>query len=74
MKLSSKLKGGEVRTRDRQESSTEIIVEVMEMDEMTKEEKLERVGVRTSETASICGLETVSRRQDRGGQVGGAPA
>lgn len=47
----------------------------MEMDEMTKEEKLERIGIRTLETAaSICGLEKESRRQDHGGQVeGGVP-
>lgn len=42
--------------------------EVMEMDEMTKEEKPERIGIRTFETAaSICGLVKESRRQDRGG-------
>lgn len=33
----------------------------MEMGEVTKEEKLERTGIRTLEKASICGLEKESR-------------
>lgn len=73
VKLSSKLMWVERSEPETGVINGNYIVEVMEMDKMTKEEKLERIGIRTLETTSICGLEKESRRQDHGGQEGSVP-